>query len=191
MPKSPKQQAPRVSASPGAGFSLDDVKQLVRLVEESDVTQLAWLRGSEKVVIRRGSAPPTPPVAFREAPAAAAAAAAAAAGPLAAVPAPPGAAASAGPAASSSVAREAKLDAPGVVVCSPFVGTFYRSPSPDAPPFADVGQKVRKGQTICIIEAMKLMNEIECEVDGTVAEIMVPNATAVEFGEALFRIIPG
>jgi acetyl-CoA carboxylase biotin carboxyl carrier protein len=84
-----------------------------------------------------------------------------------------------------------KLDAPGMVVSSPFVGTFYRSSSPDAPPFVDVGQKVTKGQIICIIEAMKLMNEIESDVDGTVAEIMVPNATAVEFGEALFRIIPG
>ena len=94
------------------------------------------------------------------------------------------------PAATPAV-REPPLDAPGVVVSSPFVGTFYRSPSPDAPPFVDVGQNVKKGQTLCIIEAMKLMNEIESEVDGTVAEIMVPNATAVEFGEPLFRLIPG
>ena len=89
-------------------------------------------------------------------------------------------------------AKDAELpDQPGVVVSSPFVGTFYRSPSPDAPPFVDIGHKVKKGQTLCIIEAMKLMNEIESEVDGTVAEILVPNATAVEFGEALFRIVPG
>jgi acetyl-CoA carboxylase biotin carboxyl carrier protein len=93
--------------------------------------------------------------------------------------------------AALAAAREPKPDAPGVVVSSPFVGTFYRSPSPDAPSFVDLGQKVKKGQTLCIIEAMKLMNEIECEVDGTVAEILVPNATAVEFGEALFRIVPG
>jgi acetyl-CoA carboxylase biotin carboxyl carrier protein len=97
----------------------------------------------------------------------------------------------AAPAAASPAARDPKLDAPGTVVSSPFVGTFYRSPSPDAPPFVDVGQRVKKGQTICIIEAMKLMNEIESDVDGVVAEIMVPNATAVEFGEALFRIVPG
>jgi len=76
-------------------------------------------------------------------------------------------------------------------VSSPFVGTFYRAPSPDSPPFVEVGQKVKKGQTLCIVEAMKLMNEIETEVDGTVAEILVQNATPVEFGEQLFRIVPG
>jgi acetyl-CoA carboxylase biotin carboxyl carrier protein len=166
MPRSPKQPAPRPSAASAvSGFSLEDVKQLVRLVEASDVTHIAWQRGAEKVVIRRGAAAlPAPPAAH--------------AAPSSASPAVP-------------AQREARIDAPGVVISSPFVGTFYRSPSPDAPPFADVGQKVKKGQTICIIEAMKLMNEIECEVDGTVAEIMVPNASAVEFGEALFRIIPG
>ena len=74
---------------------------------------------------------------------------------------------------------------------SPFVGTFYRAPSPDSPPFVDVGQKVKKGQTLCIVEAMKLMNEIEAETDGTVAEIYVQNATPVEFGEPLFRIVAG
>jgi acetyl-CoA carboxylase biotin carboxyl carrier protein len=95
------------------------------------------------------------------------------------------------PAAAPAGPREPKKDLPGVLVSSPFVGTFYRSSSPDVPPFVDIGQKVKKGQTLCIIEAMKLMNEIESEVDGTVAEILVPNATAVEFGEALFRIVPG
>ncbi len=82
-------------------------------------------------------------------------------------------------------------DKPGAIVNSPFVGTFYRAPSPDSPPFVDVGAKVKKGQTLCIVEAMKLMNEIESEVDGTVAEIFVQNATPVEFGEPLFRIVPG
>ena len=87
---------------------------------------------------------------------------------------------------------EAKpADKPGVLVTSPFVGTFYRAPSPDSPPFVEVGAKVKKGQTLCIVEAMKLMNEIESETDGTVAEILVQNATPVEFGEPLFRIVPG
>jgi acetyl-CoA carboxylase biotin carboxyl carrier protein len=76
------------------------------------------------------------------------------------------------------------------VVTSPFVGTFYRAPSPDAAPFVDVGTVVKKGQVLCIVEAMKLMNEIESEVDGKVAEIFVLNATPVEFGEKLFRIEP-
>ena len=73
-------------------------------------------------------------------------------------------------------------------VTSPMVGTFYRSPSPDAPLFADVGSRVRKGQTLCIIEAMKLMNEIESEVEGEIVEVFVANAQPVEFGEVLFNI---
>ncbi|MEW5848487.1 MAG: acetyl-CoA carboxylase biotin carboxyl carrier protein [Myxococcota bacterium] len=78
----------------------------------------------------------------------------------------------------------------GHVVKSPFVGTFYRAPSPEAAPFVQVGATVKKGQTLCIIEAMKLMNEIEADVDGKVAEIYVENATPVEFGQKLFRIVP-
>jgi acetyl-CoA carboxylase biotin carboxyl carrier protein len=79
---------------------------------------------------------------------------------------------------------------PGTIVTSPFVGTFYRSPSPDSPSFVDVGSVVKKGQVLCIVEAMKLMNEIEAEVAGKIAEILVQNATPVEFGQALFRIEP-
>ena len=71
---------------------------------------------------------------------------------------------------------------------SPMVGTFYRAPSPGSPPFVDIGQRVSVGQTLCIIEAMKLMNEIEAEVSGTVVEIIPANAQPVEFGEVLFRI---
>jgi acetyl-CoA carboxylase biotin carboxyl carrier protein len=139
------------------------------------VTHIAWTRGAEKVVIRRGAvvavAPPAPVVH---------------AAPVAAPVVAPAA-----PAAPAAPKAEAKPDAPGTLVSSPFVGTFYRAPSPDAQPFVDVGQKVKKGQVLCIVEAMKLMNEIECEVDGTVAEIYVQNATPVEFGEKLFRIVPG
>jgi acetyl-CoA carboxylase biotin carboxyl carrier protein len=73
-------------------------------------------------------------------------------------------------------------------VTSPFVGTFYRAPSPDADPFVDVGASVKKGQTLCIVEAMKLMNEIEAEFAGTVQEILVENGQAVEFGQKLFKM---
>ena len=76
----------------------------------------------------------------------------------------------------------------GTLITSPFVGTFYRAPSPEAPPFADVGQTVRKGQVVCIVEAMKLMNEIESEFDGKILEILVKNAEHVEYGQPLFRI---
>ncbi len=74
------------------------------------------------------------------------------------------------------------------VLTSPIVGTFYRAPSPDADPFVEVGSRVKKGQVLCIIEAMKLMNEIESDADGVIAEIYPQNAQAVEFGEPLFAI---
>jgi acetyl-CoA carboxylase biotin carboxyl carrier protein len=76
-------------------------------------------------------------------------------------------------------------------VTSPIVGTFYRAPSPTSPPFVDVGDPVKKKQTLCIVEAMKLMNEIECDIDGTVREIFVENGKPVEYGQKLFAIIPG
>jgi acetyl-CoA carboxylase biotin carboxyl carrier protein len=79
---------------------------------------------------------------------------------------------------------------PGTVISSPFVGTFYRSPSPEASVFVEVGQSVRKGQVVCIVEAMKLMNEIEAEADGKVAEVLVKNGEHVEYGQALIRLTP-
>jgi acetyl-CoA carboxylase biotin carboxyl carrier protein len=79
-------------------------------------------------------------------------------------------------------------DADYTDVTSPFVGSFYRAPSPDVPPFVDVGSVVRSGQTLCIIEAMKLMNEIESECAGTVTEVFAQNGKSVEFGQKLFRI---
>lgn len=77
-----------------------------------------------------------------------------------------------------------------VTITAPIVGTFYRSPSPDAPPFVDVGTAVKKGQVLCIIEAMKLMNEIESEVDGIIVRHLVENGQPVEYGEPLFVIEP-
>ena len=76
----------------------------------------------------------------------------------------------------------------GVYVTSPFVGTFYRSPSPDAPPFVDVGSTIKPGQPLCIVEAMKLMNEIEAEFAGVVLECLVETGSPVEFGQKLFRV---
>ncbi len=73
-------------------------------------------------------------------------------------------------------------------VTSPMVGTFYRAPSPTSPPFVDIGDSVRKGQTLCIVEAMKLMNEIECDVNGLVVDILVENGKPVEYGQRLFAI---
>jgi acetyl-CoA carboxylase biotin carboxyl carrier protein len=78
-----------------------------------------------------------------------------------------------------------------VFVTSPFVGTFYRSPSPDAPPFVEVGSSIREGQALCIIEAMKLMNEIEADAAGTIVEILAENGKPVEFGQKLFKVRRG
>jgi acetyl-CoA carboxylase biotin carboxyl carrier protein len=106
-------------------------------------------------------------------------------------PAPLLAAAPAPAAAPASATAAAGQPPPGThILTSPIVGTFYRAPSPDADSFVEVGSRVKKGQVLCIIEAMKLMNEIESDIDGTIAEIYPQNAQAVEFGEPLFAIRP-
>jgi acetyl-CoA carboxylase biotin carboxyl carrier protein len=103
-----------------------------------------------------------------------------------------GSAASAGSPAARPIALtppvEGGAEADGSFVTSPFVGTFYRAASPDTPPFVDAGQSVRKGQVVCIVEAMKLMNEIEAETDGRVEEILVKNGEHVEYGQRLIRL---
>ncbi len=172
--KERSKEAPRPADAPGA-FSLDEVKALVKVLEGTDVTSLRWDRNGQSIVIRRGHAAPAvaAPLPVPVAVAAPAVAHAPAAAPAAPAAAPP--------------KSEPK---PGTVVTSPFVGTFYRAPSPESPPFVDVGTVVKKGQVLCIVEAMKLMNEIEAEVAGKIAEILVQNATPVEFGQALFRIEP-
>ena len=173
-------QAERTKEADGGGstFTLADVKKLVEVLEGTDVTSLVWNRGSEKVVIRRGTAAPAAAQVVQHA------------APVAhAIPAPPPVPTPApAPAAAAAPEPAAAPEKAGAVVTSPFVGTFYRAPAPDAPPFVEVGAAVKKGQVLCIVEAMKLMNEIEAEVDGRIAEICVQNATPVEFGEKLFRI---
>ena len=98
--------------------------------------------------------------------------------------------AAASPPAAGPAPVPAPIEAGLVEVRSPMVGTFYRRPSPEAPAFVEPGQKVRKGTVLCIVEAMKLMNEIESEVDGEIIEVLVENGQPVEYGEAIFRIRP-
>jgi acetyl-CoA carboxylase biotin carboxyl carrier protein len=86
--------------------------------------------------------------------------------------------------------KETKKLPDGTTITSPFVGTFYRSPGPDAAPFVELGSKIRKGQPLCIVEAMKLMNEIESEIDGEIVAILTDNAKPVEFGTPLFIVAP-
>ncbi len=98
--------------------------------------------------------------------------------------------AAAAAASNPSAAPETASAAGFAEVTSPMVGTFYRATSPDADPYVEVGDSVRVGQTLCILEAMKLMNELEAEVAGTIKEVCVDNAEAVEYGQVLFRILP-
>ena len=149
-------------------MDLRKLKKLIDLVEESGIAEIEVTEGEEKVRITRTIA--AAPVYAAPAPAAAVAAAPA---PAATPPAP----------AAAPAARDLSN-----AQKSPMVGTFYRAPGPNASAFVEVGQQVKAGDTLCIIEAMKLMNEIEAEKSGTVKEILVENGTPVEFGEPLFII---
>jgi acetyl-CoA carboxylase biotin carboxyl carrier protein len=149
----------------------DEIRRLVGLLEEKNLAVFELETEGLKVKISR----------VVQAPAAASAPA------QAAVEAPrmpdaPSPAQAAGP--SPELAKGHHL------ITSPMVGTFYRAPDPTSSPFVDIGDVVKKGQTLCIIEAMKLMNEIEADVDGTIAEIYVENAKPVEYGQKLFAILP-
>ncbi|MCP4658943.1 MAG: acetyl-CoA carboxylase biotin carboxyl carrier protein [bacterium] len=102
------------------------------------------------------------------------------------LPAPPAAA----PAPAAEEPGPAEVPSGAHVLTSPIVGTFYRAPSPDAPPFVDVGDRIKQGQVVCIVEAMKLMNEIEADVNGVVVSVLPKNAQPVEFGEPLLAVNP-
>ena len=156
-------------------MDLEDIRQILDLVREHELTEFELERDGLKVRIRKAGgevtfvAPAAPAVAVA-APAVPAPAAAA----PAAVPANPGAE----PPASVDLA----------MIKSPIVGTFYRAPEPGAPNFIEVGDQVRKGQVLCIIEAMKLMNDIESDTDGEVTAAYVENGRPVQFGDRLFAI---
>ena len=152
-------------------MDLRKLKKLIDLVEESGIAEIEVTEGEEKVRITRTVA--AAPAVFAQAPIAAAPA----------VPAPPASYSSAAQVAAESAARDLSS-----AQKSPMVGTFYRAPSPSAAPFVEVGSVVNVGDTLCIIEAMKLMNEIEAEKSGVVKEILVENGTPVEYGEPLFVI---
>jgi acetyl-CoA carboxylase biotin carboxyl carrier protein len=148
-------------------FSIKTIETLVDLATEKKLAELTVEQNDQKIIIKTGVAMATQMVA---APVAAAAASAAK--------------------PAEAVKPAAKEESPSnyYKVTSPMVGTFYRAPSPDSPAFADIGTNVSKGQTLCIIEAMKLMNELESEVSGVVRKILVENGQPVEFGQALMEI---
>jgi acetyl-CoA carboxylase biotin carboxyl carrier protein len=152
-------------------ISLEQLKSLLETLEKGDVSEFEY--EDEQLKLRLALGKKAAPV-IHAAPAVAAA-------PLAAVAAAPAAAAKASDDADPNV----------VFITSPFVGTFYRAPGPDSANFVEVGSTVKQGQTLCIIEAMKLMNEIESEAAGSVLDILVENGKSVEFGQKLFKLKKG
>ena len=159
-------------------IDLEFIERLIAAFDDSSVDSLEIERGGTRVQLAKTPPQTAAPMAI----------AAPAAAPVAAhAPAPVAAPVTdAAPPADAPDAPASNL----IDVTSPMVGTFYRAPAPDAPSYVDVGSKVTPGDTLCIIEAMKLMNELECEVSGTIAEICVENAQPVEFGQVLFRVDP-
>ena len=151
-------------------MDLRKLKTLIDLVAESGIAELEVTEGEDKVRIAK----------FSPAPAAPSSPTTVVTGQFPAVP--------GSPAGAPAVAPAAAPEPTGHVVKSPMVGTFYRSPSPGASSFVELGQAVKPGDTLCIIEAMKLLNEIEAEVGGTVKEILVDNGQPVEYGQPLFII---
>jgi acetyl-CoA carboxylase biotin carboxyl carrier protein len=158
-------------------IDLDFLERLIKALDDSSVDSLEIERGGTRIRLAK-----TPPVSA--APVAMAAPVAAAAIPAAA-PQPASAPDASGGSPDPTPVSSNLLD-----VTSPMVGTFYRSPAPDAPSYVEIGAKVSPGDTLCIIEAMKLMNELECEISGTIAEICIEDAQPVEFGQVLFRVDP-
>jgi len=145
-------------------LDLDQLRELIRILDESNLTEIEVEHDDDRIRLRRDPAPVVGTV-------------------LAPSAAPPGGASSTNPPEASAPPVEN-----GTYVTSPFVGTFYRAASPESEPFVDVGDAIAPGHVLCIVEAMKLMNEIESEVTGTVVEILVEDGKPVEYGDQLFRI---
>jgi acetyl-CoA carboxylase biotin carboxyl carrier protein len=158
-------------------FNLDQLRELIAILNQTDISELTLESGDLRLSIRKNE---TKPVAL-------------ASNPVVATPQPSLATVEASN-SSPSVSLPPPLDtSPAknlIDITSPMVGTFYTAPAPDEPPFVEVGDRVSKGQTVCIIEAMKLMNEIDAESSGRVVEILVDNAQPIEYGQILMRIEP-
>jgi acetyl-CoA carboxylase biotin carboxyl carrier protein len=156
-------------------IDLKQLRELMRAMKQLDVNELEIEQDDQRIYLRRGGE----------------------SSPLAVAPAMmhPGTATLPPPPLTPSVAPAPTAvsddDANIAYITSPFVGTFYRSPSPDAPSFAEVGQKIAPGQVLCIVEAMKLMNEIEAEISGVILDVLVENGKPVEFGDRLFKVKTG
>jgi acetyl-CoA carboxylase biotin carboxyl carrier protein len=154
-------------------MDLDQLKQILELVREHELSEFEVEQDGLRLKIRKDASGSFVPVHVAPAPA---------------VAAPPPAAVAPSPAVAAVAVGGTEVDIELAVVKSPIVGTFYRSSEPAAAPFVEVGSTVRKGQVLCIIEAMKLMNEIDSEYDGEVVNVYVENGQPVQYGERLFAI---
>jgi acetyl-CoA carboxylase biotin carboxyl carrier protein len=160
-------------------IDLEFVEKLIQSMDASSLDSIEIERGGTRIRLSK-SPPPGAPGVHASAPAA----------PPPAAPAVPAAPAAPAPAAEPAAPVAEPTPSNLVDITSPMVGTFYRAPSPDSPNFVEVGSKVTTGDTLCIIEAMKLMNELEAELDGTIREVLVQNGEPVEYGQVLFRAEP-
>ena len=150
-------------------FDIEYIEKIAKIIDETSLTEISLEDGDQAITIRKDVVTATPVVA--------------------AAPAPVAVATAAQPAVTASEPTPAKEEVKrGKALTSPMVGTFYKAPSPDAKPFVEVGQTVAQGDVVCIVEAMKLMNEIESEFSGTVVEICVEDGQPVEFGQVLMYI---
>ncbi|MEO0348628.1 MAG: acetyl-CoA carboxylase biotin carboxyl carrier protein [Cyanobacteria bacterium P01_A01_bin.15] len=156
-------------------LDFNELRQLVAALDQTDIAELTLKNPQFELILRKATAPSQAVVLTSETSVPAAAIPPAAPATVPSATAEP----SSPPAASVSDLYE---------ITSPMVGTFYRSPSPDESPFVDTGDRIKTGQTVCIIEAMKLMNELDAEVSGEIVEILVQNAEPVEFGQPLMRV---
>ena len=152
-------------------MNLKEIREILEMLKGTDVSELEIGRGDTVLKVRRGVVS-GPPAAYASPPA-----------PAAPPPAAPR------PEEAKAPPKESARPAHKEVV-SPIVGTFYRSPAPDAAPFVEVGARVVKGQVLCIVEAMKIMNQIESDTTGTIAAILVENAQPVAYGQPLFHVVP-
>ncbi|MDY6786086.1 MAG: acetyl-CoA carboxylase biotin carboxyl carrier protein [Cyanobacteriota bacterium] len=162
-------------------IDINQLRELLSAIAQTDIGELTLKSDDFELTVRRGINPLGTPPASSETTMAVAAA----------VPTPNPSISSPAPNISTPETSPSPVMEPkGVEISSPMVGTFYRSPAPDEPPFVEIGDRIRTTQTVCIIEAMKLMNEIESEVSGQVLEILVENGQPVEFGQTLMRVKP-
>jgi acetyl-CoA carboxylase biotin carboxyl carrier protein len=157
-------------------MDIKEIREILKLLEKHDVRDFTLQRGDSRIRVRRGYGVETP----MEAPHRVIQTQPVLTGPLSQQPAATGE----GPSAEDSLTVGEKQ----FLVTSPIVGTFYRAPSPESPPYVEVGTQISKGAVLCIVEAMKIMNEIECEVSGKISAILAENAQPVEYGQPLFII---